>query len=150
MAAPCNADVIKAFSQQAPGFSIIDDLNASLATGATSQAGGLAARGEILRITQSVVGGSVVLPSLTTGEAPAIILIINDSPNSINVGGSAGDKVNGVATTAIFGAGIIAIPTLTFCLFVASLSPTGVGGTPVSGAAGGNPNNWHTAVSAGT
>jgi hypothetical protein len=145
MAAPFNADVITAFSQVNSPFTIIDNLNASLAVGATSQAAGLSARGEQLRITQSVLNGSVVLPSLTTGDAPRMILIVNDSPNSITVGGSAGDKVGGVATTAAFGAGVQAVTTLNSVLFVASVSPTGVGGVATV-----SPNNWHPLVGTGT
>jgi hypothetical protein len=145
MAAPCNADVIAAFSQVGTPLTIIDNVNASLAVGATSQAGGFSAHGEIIRVTQSILNGSIVLPSLTTGDAPRVVIIMNDSPNSITVGGSAGDKVNGVATTSTFGAGVQAIATLTFGVFVASVSPTGVGGVPTV-----SPNNWHTAVSAGT
>jgi hypothetical protein len=145
MAAPCNADTIAAFSQMGTPLTIVDNVNLSLAVGATSQAAGYPLRGEQIRVTQSILNGSGVLPSLTTGEAPRMVLVINDSPNSITIGGSAGDKVNGVATTATFGAGVIAIPTLTFGLFVASVSPTGVGGVATV-----SPNNWHTAVSAGT
>jgi hypothetical protein len=145
MAAPFNADLITAFSQLGSPFTMIDDVNASLAVGATSQAAGYPARGEMIRVTQSVLNGSVVLPSLTTGEAPRAVFIVNDSPNSITVGGSAGDKVGGVATTATFGAGVQAVTTLNSVLFVASVSPTGVGGVPTV-----SPNNWHPLVGTGT
>jgi hypothetical protein len=142
MTAPTNADVIKAFSGIATPFTINDNLNASLATGATSQAQGLLARGEIVRVVQSVATGSVVLPTLTYGDAGgAPVVVINDSPNSINVGAAAGDKINGVATTASFGAGIQAVAAAGWGIFVPSTSPLGVGGVATVSL-----NNWHAAV----
>lgn len=150
MAAPCNDDLMKALSQIGTPLTRNSNINASLATGATSQQLGVLARGEIIQVLQSVVGGSIVLPSLTNGDAPNLIVVVNDSPNSINVGGSAGDKVNGVATTASFGAGVQAVASLSSVIFWASGAPSGIGGAPLTGAAGANPNNWHTAVSAGT
>src|SRR5262245_61114504 len=138
MAAPTNADVMKAFAQITSPLTLADNLNASLATGATSQANGLAFRGEMLRVTQSVATGSVVLPSLTNGEASPIIVVINDSPNSINVGANVGDKINGTATTSSFGAGILAVATTGWAIFIASGSPLGVGGVATV-----SPNNWH-------
>lgn len=153
MAAPANADIMKALAQVNSPFTVYDDLSANLATGATSQAQGLALKGEVCRITLSVTGGSCVLPSLAYGDAPNILVVVNDSANSINVGGAyngananyPADKVNGVATTASFGAGIVAVAAGTFAVFVASQSPLGTGGVATS-----SPNNWHTAVSPGT
>jgi hypothetical protein len=98
----------------------------------------------VLRVVQSVATGAVVLPSLSNGEAPSIVIVVNDSPNSINVGANVGDKIAGVATTTSFGAGIQAVATTAFAVFVASGSPLGVGGVGSV-----SPNNWHVAVSAG-
>jgi hypothetical protein len=141
MAAPTNADVLKALSGIATPMTVNTNNNASLATGATSQAAGLRANGEIFVVTQSVAGGSVVLPSINGGDAPSFMVIQNESANSINVGGAAGDKVNGTATTASFGAGIQAVAAASSCFFIASVSPLGAQGVATV-----SPNNWHTSV----
>ena len=142
MAAPSNADLMKALSGVATPFTVNDNLNASFATAANAQIVGLCARGEILRVVQSVATGAVVLPSLTLDEAGGgPVFVINDSPNSINVGASANDKMNGTATTSSFGAGVIAVPAGTWAIFVPSDSPLGVGGVATV-----TPNNWHSAV----
>lgn len=142
MAAPTNADVMKAFSGIASPMTVTDNLNASFATAANAQKIGLCARGEIMRITQSVATGAVVLPSLTTGEAGGgPIIVINDSPNSINVGAGAGDKINGTLTTDTFLAGVIAVASTGWGIFIPSVSPLGVGGVATV-----SPNNWHAVV----
>jgi hypothetical protein len=136
-----NQDCIKALAQTVGPFTIYDNQNASLATGATSQALGLAIRGEQFRVVQSVAGGSCVLPSITNLDGSGVIHVINSSPNSINVGAAAGDKLANVATTASFGAGIQAVAAGASCFFIAA-SPTSAGGGPPV-AASVNYNNWH-------
>lgn len=122
---------------QAESFSptpLTDNLAASFATGAGAQAQGLKLVGEMNRIVTSVATGAAVLPSVGSMEASSRILVVNDSPNSINVGAAAGEKVNGVATTATFGAGVLAVASGATAVLYRSGSPFGIGGVGTASA----------------
>jgi hypothetical protein len=108
------------------------NLSANFATGAGAQSQGLPLQGEMNGINNSVATGACVLRSITTGEAPALVIVINDSLNSINVGASAGEKVNGVATTSSFGAGVLAVASGGFGIFLATGSLGKSGGNPAT------------------
>jgi hypothetical protein len=52
------------------------------------------------RITKSVATGSVILPSIGTGEANEPMLVINDTAGTVNIYPATGEKTNGAANTA--------------------------------------------------
>jgi len=113
-----NDSIIRAFAYIVTPIN--DDLAAAFATGAGAQNQGLTMQGEMNRITTSVATGACVLRSITTGEAPPLVVVVNDSPNSINVGAAAGEKVNNVATTSSFGAGVLAVAAGASAVFVST------------------------------
>jgi hypothetical protein len=136
MAAPSNADIMQKFAQIGTPFTLVDNLGAPTAVAAGVQSTAVRASGEMNRFTTSVSTGAVVLPSIANDDASNIIIVINDSPNSIVVGGAAGDKVNTVATTSTFGAGVVTIATTKATIFVSSTGIVPGGGATAS------PNNW--------
>jgi hypothetical protein len=141
MAAPTNIDVLQKFAQIGTPFTVWDNQGAPTAVGAGVQSTAVKALAEVNRYTTSVANGAVILPSISFGEAGGIVIIVNDSPNSITVGGGVGDKVNGVATTTSFGAGVLAVAAATSAVFVSSTCPSGIGGGALA-----SPNNWHAAA----
>ena len=139
MALPTNPDVQRAFSLICGPLTEIDD---NWATLAGSQAGATHARGQVFVITQSITAGGVTLPILSTNEAPPLMVIVNNSPNTIRVGcGNATDTINGTVTSSNMGTGTVNLATQSSLICVASQSPFGIGGGPTA-----SPNNWHTAV----
>jgi hypothetical protein len=138
-----NQDCIKALAQAVGPFTLYDNQNATgvYGTGGTQQTNGLAIRGEQFRVVQSAANAACVLPSITGLDGSGVIHVVNSSPNSINVGAAAGDKVANVATTGTFTTGIQAVAAGSSCFFVAA-SPTSAGGGPPV-AASTNFNNWH-------
>jgi hypothetical protein len=137
MAAPTNADVMQKFSQIGTPFTLWDNQAAPTAVAAGVQSVAVRALGEMNRYTTSVANGAVILPSISNDDASNIIIIINDSPNSITVGGAVGDKINTVATTSSFGAVVLAVAAATSAVFVSSTGIVPGGGATAS------PNNWH-------
>lgn len=116
-----------------------DNNNASFATGANAQKQGLRAIGTGFRVVKSVGTGAVILPSGI--DAPPFMAIVNDSPNSINVGADAGEKVNGTLTTSSFGAGVVAVAAGTTGICVRNDSPLGIGGVATV-----SPLDWRVVV----
>jgi hypothetical protein len=141
MADPVNADIERAFALINGPFAIVDD---QVATVTQSQATGLRVRGQIFVITQSVATASVVLPSIGGGDASPMHVVINESPNTIRVGASAGppgqpaESINGTPTAANFATGFLNLITKASAICIASQVPFGSGGGPTA-----SPNNWH-------
>jgi hypothetical protein len=52
------------------------------------------------RVLKSVSTGSLILPSILSGEANELLWVMNDSPNTINVYPASGEKTNGPLNTA--------------------------------------------------
>lgn len=140
MTAPLNADIMQAvaLNDLAP---LNDNISALFATGAGAQAQGIRIYGVVNRIVKSVATGAVILPSVVSMEAPPLVIVLNDSPNSINVGAAAGEQMNGVATTSSFGAGIVTIAAAGAGIFFRSGSPAGIGGVGTA-----SQLNWHGAA----
>jgi hypothetical protein len=68
---------------------------------AAAQAGATRVNNVISRVIRSIATGSLILPSILTGEANEPIYVVNDSPNSVNVYPAVGEKTNGNANTAV-------------------------------------------------
>jgi hypothetical protein len=79
------------------GF-LIDALGSTVAA---SQAGATALTGMLHRVTTGAATASFLLKSLVTKEAPRIIIVINDGPNTINIYPTVGETMNGVANAAL-------------------------------------------------
>jgi hypothetical protein len=137
MADPTNFDVLQNFARIGTPFTLFDNMAAATVVAAGVQSVATRTLGEINRFTTSVANGAVVLPSMANDDTSNIIIVVNASPNSITVGGAAGDKMNTVATTSSFGAGVVAVAAATAAVFVSSVGPASAGGNTAS------PNNWH-------
>lgn len=112
-----------------------DDNSATFATAAGAQAQGCRVVGEVFRLTRSVATGAVILQAGI--DAPVLVIVINDSPNSINLGADAGEKVNGTLTTSSFGAGVVAVASGASAVCFRSGTPSGKGGVATT-----SPNDW--------
>jgi hypothetical protein len=67
------------------------------------------------RVLKSVSTGSLILPSILNGEANEMMVVVNDSPNTINVYPAVGEKTNGSLNTAVSvatGASGVFVPVL--------------------------------------
>jgi hypothetical protein len=64
------------------GFPVTDN---NACPNASSQATATRIIGDAWRVTTSVANGSAILPSILSQEAPPLVFVINDSPNSIKV-----------------------------------------------------------------
>jgi hypothetical protein len=137
MAAPTNADVMQKFSQIGTPFTLWDNQAAGTVVAAGVQSVATKAIAEMNRFTTAASPGAVILPSINGDDASNIIIIINDSVNSITVGAAVGDKINTVLTTPSFGAGVVSVAAGTSAVFVSSTGVVPGGGATAS------PNNWH-------
>jgi hypothetical protein len=139
MADPVNTDVERAFSLMSGPLAYVGDQNATVTN---SQAGALRVRGQMFCITASVSLASVALPSLVGGDAPPLVIIINESPNTIRIGcPNATDTLNGTPTNAAFSTGVINLATKNSMICIASQVPFGTRGVATA-----SPNNWHAAT----
>ena len=55
---------------------------------------------ELIRVLKSVATGSLILPSILTGEANEAIVVVNETAVTINVYPFTGEKTNGGLNTA--------------------------------------------------
>lgn len=130
-----NYDVIQMVGQQLAS-ALTDNLAANQTS--SSQAGATRAYGEASRFVYSTATGCVELPSVGSMEASGMMLVINDSPNTLDLYPSAGEQINaGGANTKLSGG--IAAGKTAFCVRSGTPSPIG-GGATVSGL------NWRVAV----
>jgi len=67
---------------------------------AATQATARRVSNQLARVTSSVNTGSLILPSIGTGEANEMITIVNDTAVIVNVYPATGEKMNGVANAA--------------------------------------------------
>jgi hypothetical protein len=82
---------------------------------AAAQAGATRLTNNLSRCKQAVASGSFVLPQIGSGEASREMLLVNDSPNTVNVYPWVGEKLNGTVNAALSiasGATGIAYPVL--------------------------------------
>jgi hypothetical protein len=82
---------------------------------AAAQATAVRLIGPLVRCTKSVSTGSFILPAIGSNEATEAVVVLNDSPNSINVYPASGEKTNGSANAAVAvaaGAAGVFIPSL--------------------------------------
>lgn len=75
---------------------VCDDLYSSVGA---SQSGATALSGALHRVTKGAATASFMLKAMLM-EAPRIVIVVNDGPNSINVYPAVGDTMNGVANAA--------------------------------------------------
>jgi hypothetical protein len=118
------------------GYPLVDDL---AAPNTTQQ---LATRcfGVVSRFTTSTASAtaSAILPSLNTNEAPPIMFVINDSPNTIRTYPFTGETEGGVANAAL------SIPAGQSGIFVKiTAAAVGKGGGQLPGSFA---NDWRIAV----
>ena len=73
-------------------FPVTDDLTAGPAS---TQNGAPVLNGELCRCVSSGVNGSFMLKSLLTQDAPPLVFVVNDSPNTIKVYPFTGENVGG-------------------------------------------------------
>jgi len=64
---------------------------------AATQATAVRVSNQMARVTKSVATGSLILPSIGTGEATEMVTIVNDTAVTINIYPATGEKMNGVA-----------------------------------------------------
>lgn len=119
MATAINTGIRRAARDNAfgPGAALlIDDLGSTVNA---SQAGATPLAGTLHRVTTGAATASFILKSMITKEAPRIVIVINDGPNSINVYPTVGETMNGVANAALaVAAGATAIIVMTEVSFV--------------------------------
>lgn len=70
-------------------------------TGSASQAGAAPLLSAISRVKKSVANGGLVLKSVGTQDAPPIAIVINDSPNTVNVYCASGEHCNGTSNSSL-------------------------------------------------
>jgi hypothetical protein len=82
-----------------PGMAmLIDDLGSTVNA---AQAGATALTGALHRVNSGAATASFILKSMVAKEAPRLVIVINDGPNSINVYPAVGETMNGVANAAL-------------------------------------------------
>jgi hypothetical protein len=123
-----NDAVLVALGQNA--FPVNDCLGAP---NANSQSTGTRCGSPVNRFTTSVSNGSAVLPSILSGEAEAMVFVINDSPNTIKVFCASGDSQNGSLNASL------SIGTGTSGVFFK------VGALHSKGGGGGGTTDWRSA-----
>ena len=145
MADPVNSDVQRAFALINGPLTNVDDQSALVAG---SRDGALRAKGQLCTIITSTTNASVVLPGIWNNEAPPLIVIVNESANTVRIGcsapagaGNSIDTMNGTATTQTMTAGFLALATKSSAICIASQSPFGTNGSSSI-----SPNNWHASV----
>lgn len=106
------------------GHPFVDDILAGVAS---ARATAPRLPSQINRVTSAPANGALCLPSILSGEAAAIVYVINDSSQAISIGASAGETVNGVTTNGSYSTGTLSIPAGQSGIFVPV--PNGKGGT---------------------
>jgi hypothetical protein len=76
---------------------LMDDLSSSASA---TQSGAVALNGTFHRVTAGASGTSYIMKSMLSKEAPYIVIVVNDGPNSINVYPAVGETMNGSANAA--------------------------------------------------
>jgi hypothetical protein len=115
------------------GMAQTDNLSA---LNAASQTTATRLNSKICRVVTSVSTGSVILPQQLTGEnGPAPVIVINDSPNSINLYPAAGETINALSANTAF-----AVPSLQTAVCIPNDVPP-----PHGGVATGSNLNWGVA-----
>jgi hypothetical protein len=109
-------------------------LNDNNSANSTTQATATPIIGEIFRVLQSVASGIVLLKSILTKEAPPVVFVLNDSPNTIIANCWPGEKLNGVTN------GTLSIASGAFGFFMQV--PTQI----ARGGGGGGTLDWRAAV----
>jgi len=101
------------------GTTVDDDL---IAFSGGTQSGAVPVRSEAARVIGGVLNSSLVLKSITSGEASQLTFVVNDGPNAIKVFCAPGETLNGGAN------GSLAIPAGQSGIFVRVPNALSAGG----------------------
>ena len=73
------------------------------APNASSQTTAIRVSEQVIRVIAGVANGSVVLPSILSGETGSLPLgwVVNDSPNTIKLFSASGESMNGVLNASL-------------------------------------------------